>query len=142
MVHSNVDYMRVLDDLKARRAKLNAAITAIEEIVGLAPPTAAADLKSFVVQGPANGSPDEGRTASGFRPFADKTIVAAAADFLRSSGQPQSTNTIVTALKSGGISSHSKNLYRTLYNTLNNNLDKEIMRDDRGYWGLKEWART
>ena len=132
MAHSNgVDYKEVLQDLQARRLKLDAAITAIEDIIG-----GSAPIPTPLARVPLTPST---LTAVVAGPYTGKTIVASTVEFLRSKNTPQPIKAILEDLKRGGLKTTSKNLYRTVYNTLNNNLDKELFRNERGWWGLKEW---
>lgn len=127
----HMNYKLFLADLRARRAKLDAAISAVEDILGEAPQSNAKsepEQRSFL------------ESATSDQIYRDMTIAAAAIHFLKFAGKPQSTGAIVTALQRGGIPSQSKNLYRTLYNTLNNRLDKELTREGKK-WGLQEWRQ-
>lgn len=129
-----LDYRAVLADLRARRLKLDTAISAIEGILGdtQSPIPANETLFSETRIDSANAAPNGA--------YSQMTIAGAAIHYLKQTGKPQTTVAIVSALKRGGISSHSKNLYRTLYNTLNNRLDKEISREGKK-WGLNEWRQ-
>ena len=133
MSNSSINYQSVLDDLIARRAKLDAAIDAIRDIMGDRPSREVETVKL------AHGGLFEAQVIAG--PYAGKTIGAAVVEFLKAMGEPRSTTDILVGLRRGGVRSQSKNFYRTLYNTLTTNLDKELVRDEEtGRWGLKEWA--
>ena len=129
---SDINYRQVLEDLRARRSKLDTAIAAIEEIVSTTQP---ANLPQLRLQ----SREIDGPTPVAAGPYTGKTIIAATIEFLRTAGKPQHIAAILINLKRGGLSTNSKNFYRTVYNTLNNNLDKAITRDAAGNWGLKEW---
>lgn len=89
------DYSSVLSDLYAKRAKIDSAIQAIEEL---------------------GGKPVKSKPGSG--EFKGMTIAAATIKHLQQVGEPQLTADIAEALKAGGLGSNSKSLYRTVYNTL------------------------
>lgn len=129
-----IDYTYVLRDLRQRKAKLEAAITAIEEMVGPLTPVTGTTLETSI-----KPVEEENTSLPLIGPYTGKTIIYAATDFLRKAGKPQHISMILQALTQGGYHTNSKNLYRTVYNTLNQNLDKEISRARNGHWGLKEW---
>lgn len=134
MPMSGIDYTYVLRDLRQRKAKLEAAIAAIEELVGPLTPVTGTALEAVI-----EPVAEENSSSPLIGPYTGKTIIASATDFLRSAGKPQHISMILHALRQGGYHTNSKNLYRTVYNTLNSNLDKEISRTRGGHWGLKEW---
>ena len=130
MSQTSIDYKSVLEDLLMRRARLDAAITAIQDFVGK------------------NGSdtdlPQQSKTivVAVSREYRGMTIADATIKFLKMAGKPQLTGDIARALKSGGIGSFSKNMYRTVYNTLNNRMDKhQDITKDGAKWGLSEWQQ-
>jgi hypothetical protein len=141
MTNSDINYRQVLDDLRLRRAKLDAAISAIEEIIGTGVPSALPPFKSPSEISPkVDGlflSPQTEEANDG--PYAGKTIIAATTEFLQSTGKPQHITRIIDALKRGGLHTNSKSLYRTVYNTLTSHLDKRLVRNKQNVWGLKEW---
>lgn len=126
----SINYSEVLLDLRQRKAKLEAAIAVIEELIGQ---RTAAVIETTIKPVVENATPPV------IGPYTGKTIISAATDFLRQAGRPQHISLILHALKQGGLQTNSKNLYRTVYNTLNQNLDKDIARTRSGHWGLKEW---
>jgi hypothetical protein len=123
MSSSNIEGKRFLEELKARRAKLDAAISAIEEVIG---EHAAVDERP--------------RHLPGNLPYRGMTTVASAILLLKTVGKPMLTADMTKVLREGGVQTNSKNFYRTLYNTLNNRLDKEMTKVG-GKWGLKEWEQ-
>ncbi len=129
MSQTSINYKSVLADLMARRARLDAAIAAIEEFVG----TGEADTPSTSVQPTRVGLSRE---------YRGMTIAAATIQFLKSKSEPQLTRTIADALRLGGLGSNSRNMYRTVYNTLMNRLDKhqDIVKEGPK-WGLAEWRQ-
>ena len=137
MAHSSgIDYKEVLQDLRERRLKLDAAISAIEDIIGAAPAPTQGIARVPVIAPPLSS------TGAKPGPYKGKTIIAAVMEMLRSEGKPLGTTVILRKLMEGGLKTHSKSFYRTLYNTLNSNLDKELTRKEKGGpWGLKEWEK-
>ena len=131
-MNQNLDYRLVLADLRARRVKLDAAISAIEAILGETRPPVNETLFPET-------RPDSQNTAPNGA-YSQLTIAAAAAHYLESAGKPQTMISLVEGLRRGGIPSKSKNLYRTLYNTLNSKLDTEFTRDGKK-WGLAKWRQ-
>lgn len=115
-----------LDHLRQERKKLDALIAHIESTIGgpLVVPASAA-----------------GHVRSGEGVYANMTIIDAAMTFLRSAGRPQKTETIVSALRAGGIKSSAENPYRTIYNTLSQKIGKGITKVGKSKWGLSEWQR-
>jgi hypothetical protein len=145
MTNNDINYKQVLDDLKTRRAKLDAAISAIEEIVGTVLPS---NLPTFRLQPDQNAPVGHSAAAVGITdadiavvtgPYTGKTIIAATTEYLKSVGRAQHITTIIDALTKGGLHTNSKSLYRTVYNTLTTNLEKGLVRNDQNVWGLKEW---
>jgi hypothetical protein len=124
MSNQGVNYQSVLVDLRSRRARLDHAIAAIEQIVG---ETESAE------------KPEKSMPSS--KVYEKMTIGDGAVHFMRSKGKQQSTRAIADALKSGGISSKSKNLYTTTYNTLTQRAerkDSDIVKAGTE-WALAEW---
>jgi hypothetical protein len=128
MSQTSVNYKSVLEDLRAKRVKLDAAISAIEEMVGDASSTDSTHSEQPVRA-----------TAATSYLYSRSTIAEAAIHFLKAAGKPQGTVEIVNAIKLGGIRSKSKNLYRTVYNSLNTKMDKGQITKGGGKWGLTEW---
>jgi len=136
MSQTGISYRAVLIDLRERKAKIDAAIAAVEDILAVVEPQQ--------YDGPPE-PPEEydapriiRRIPTPTGPYSEMTIAAAAIHFLGLMGKPQNTADIVVGLRRGGLSSQSKNLYRTLYNTLNNHLDKGITKEG-AKWGLTQW---
>lgn len=104
------DYSSVLTDLYAKRAKIDSAIQAIEEL-------AVDSVNSSTMKG-LRSSGHQNRGSSSTSEFKGMTIAAATIKHLQRVGEPQLTADIAEALKAGGLGSNSKSLYRTVYNTL------------------------
>jgi len=116
------DYAAVLADLKERRAQLDAAIAAIEVIIG----------------GPSvpSGSSEPLRPDS----FFNMTAIEAATKYLAMKKAPQTPTEIAEALETGGFTHSSKNLANTLYTALQRSYEGsgEVIKVGRK-WGLVEW---
>ena len=130
MNQTNINYKSVLADLLAKRARLDAAIGAIQEFVG------SDDTDENIATEPPKAQIGLSREYRGM------TISAATIKFLKKAGAPQLTRTIADSLRLGGLGSNSRNMYRTVYNTLNNRLDKhqDIVKEG-AMWGLAEWRQ-
>ena len=126
---TNIDYNAVLADLKAQREKLDAAISGIETMLG---------MRILTSQASNGGSQN---TDLGPGAFLGKSIVDATKIFLKSRRQKQRTEEIVRALQDGGIAFKSENPINTVGSVLNRdwNSGGDIVRVDRGVWGLAEW---
>lgn len=138
MSNQAVNYQCVLADLRTRRDLLNHAIAAVEQIVGEAESPVLVRPEELLEQ-------RRGQSVASVAPastvYRTMTLGDAAVHFLRSRGRPQSTGAIVRALRSGGTSSKSKNLYTTAYNTLTDRAKRAnptLVRMGT-LWGLAEW---
>jgi hypothetical protein len=134
MSQNSVNYKCVLDDLRAKKIKLETAISAIEEMLG------ESSVGENVSQ-PERHSKAQSATAATSYFYSRSTIADAAIHVLQTAGTPQDTPTIVTALRQGGIKSKSKSLYRTVFNAMNTKVDKGIVTKTNGKWGLAEWQQ-
>jgi hypothetical protein len=130
---NEIDYEKVLADLKERRARLDVAISAIESILGASAPNDS--IASAPEPKPNPITWDGLRKDSFFR----MTVPQSIKKFLAISKAPQSTVAISDAMKAGGLTSTSKNLYATIYTALIR-LQKanEVVRVGEE-WGLAEW---
>ncbi len=127
-----IDYSAVLADLEARRAKLDAAIAGIREMLGLN-----TEHRTDTI-----GTHDE-PASSELTPhsFFQLQIGDAIRKYLRIVRTPKSAKDIVEALQAGGLTSTSKNLYTTVYTTMVRDDERggEIMKLNNGKWGLAVW---
>lgn len=132
MLNSEVDYSAVLADLKAKRDKLDAAITGIEAMLGL---QTAAD---GITQVAGNGGRSE---ALGEGAFLGMSIVDATIKLLKAQRKAMRNDEIFQALKSGGLVFTSANPATTIGSILHRNWKGggAIVRVSRGVWGLAEW---
>lgn len=121
-----VDYVAVLADLKARRAKLDTAIASIEEILGNGTGGSA----------PGGSGPSGG---GGVRPdsFLKMSIPDATKKFLEMTHEKRPTQDIVDALVKGGL---PPSKYNTVYAILSRRAANvgDIV-NMKGDWGLTEW---
>lgn len=123
-----IDYGAVLEDLKAQREKLDAAIAGIETMLG---------MRSLGVKPEQN--PNQQRVGPGA--YLGMTIVDATVAFLKIKRQGVRTEEIVMALRDGGIVFTSESPVNTVGSILNRNWNQggEVVRVSRGVWGLAEW---
>jgi hypothetical protein len=122
-----------LADLKARRAKLDNAIEAIEGLLGR-PSTGGGGNTSTPVETPSRGA------ALAEDAFFGMSIQDAARKYLKMVKKPQSAAEIAKALEAGGMTHQSKYLPNTVRTTLiriaNNGGDLVQVKKD---WALAEW---
>lgn len=130
---NGVDYAAVLADLRAKRSKLDAAISGIETMLGIAGAALDAGISAPMGVGGSEIKSDS---------FFGMTIPDAAKKFLGMKKGPKSTVEIAQALKAGGIQAGtSGNFGNTVGSVLNRNYTQGggIVRIGRGVWGLAEW---
>jgi hypothetical protein len=124
-------YAVVLADLRAKRDQIDAAIQAIETLrasVGPAPAPQAAPLPNQTSQLDAGA-------------FLGMSIPDATKKLLSIKKQALNNAVIVTELKSGGMALKSADPLNTVGAVLSRRFHDvgDIVRVDRGTWGLKEW---
>jgi hypothetical protein len=129
-------YDALLADLRTRRARLDAAISVIEDLV------ASGDLAGVATT--SIGSPSYGANSDQEIPsdaFFGMTITDATKKYLGMVKKKQSTKQIMDALERGGMPHKAKKFYLTVYTTLRR-ADKakrhEIVKVGND-WGLPEW---
>lgn len=122
-------YQMVLDDLMARRAKLDAAISAIQEAMGM-PATAQAS----------NGG-SSGTSTVRSDSFFGMTVLEATKKFLAMSKRTKTITEITDALKEGGYTFATGNPLGTVSAVLHRTDAKggEVIRVSKGVYGLAEW---
>jgi len=132
MADAQEHYQMVLDDLIARRAKLDAAISAIQEAMGL---PSSGSLSAGAT--PAGGSSDTLRSDS----FFGMTVVEAAKKYLAVSKRTRTAQEVTDALKGGGYTFATGTPLATVTSVLHRSDAKggEIIRVSKGTWGLAEW---
>lgn len=125
-------YEVVLADLRAQREKIDQAIAAIERLTGRAPGSAGAS--SAASSGGTGGIDGPGA-------FLGLTIADAAKKILAARRQPLRNADLVTAFKAGGLVMGSNDPINTVGSVLTRRFNEvgDIVRVDRGIWGLKEW---
>jgi hypothetical protein len=125
------DYTAVLADLRARRAQLDAAIQALEAVVG----SPAAATRSP----PPQERPPGTRALP--KSFVGLSVLDAAKQHLQRTGHSLRTTEILGALQQGGVALTGKSPINSLGAILNSNLRKDagIVRERRGVWALAAW---
>ena len=125
------DYAAVLSDLRNRRAQLDAAIHALEAVVGV--PRDAA-------RSPAPKTPVPG-TKAATKSFVGLSVLDAAKSHLQRTGHSLRTTEILSGLQQGGVALTGKSPINSLGAILNSNLKKGagIVRERRGVWALAAW---
>jgi hypothetical protein len=143
---ATIDYDAVLEDLRAQRDELNAAISAIERLS-----RGRSSSQGLTGNGePASVSPTSGMEEREREPIAapeSKQIredtffglsaSAAARKYLTMVKRPALTQELVDALKKGGYLTNATNFYSNLYTTLKRS--PEFTNLGKGKWGLAEW---
>jgi hypothetical protein len=124
-----VDYKAVLDDLKGKRIGIDAAIKAVEQILGQAP-SAAAEVAASI----------DGSAPLRSDTFFGMGIGDAAVKYLTLTKAPRSTNAIMKALEEGGLTHTSKNFYGTVFTALKRRSEiEEDVTKVKKEWGLSAW---
>ena len=124
-------YEAVLADLRAKRAQIDSAITAIEALRSGSP-----------VAGAGAAVPTDAATAmEGPGAFLGMTIPEAAKKLLASRRQPMRNPDIAAAFKAGGLHMNSVEPANTIGSVLMRRATEvgDIVKIGRGTWGLKEW---
>jgi len=123
-----IDYKAVLADLKAKRAKYDAMITAMESFIALDDGLAA--IETSLSSGGASIQPDT---------FVGLNIAEAASKYLRVTGRPaKSTEQIAESLNRGGLNCTQSSVSAILRRN-NNSGEGDVIKVGRGLWGLQEW---
>ncbi|TIR29469.1 MAG: hypothetical protein E5X07_25240 [Mesorhizobium sp.] len=127
-------YEVVLNDLRAKKAQIEQAISAIEAIRG----------------GTSSGAPSMATSAASVGQNSDidspgaflgMSIVDAAKKLLAAKRQPLRNPDIAAAFKRGGLAMNSKDAVNTIGSVLTRRANDvgDLVKVDRGTWGLKEW---
>lgn len=128
----NVNYEDVLADLRAKREKIDAAISGIEIMVGIAGNPSPSVAKPLVENLPQAVEPDT---------FFKMSVPDATRKFLQMRKRPQATQDIANALEQGGVFHSSKDFPNTV-GTVLTRIDKsggDIIKIGRAKFGLAEW---
>jgi hypothetical protein len=133
MASDSINYGAVLQDLRTKRAAIDAAITAMEQIVSLG----ATDLESTgSISVAGNSEPSELRKDS----FFGLTIPDAIRKALRIAKQPLTLSALTANLRQGGMLSNAGDLMRTVSATLARMKKNEgEVVQVQGGWALREW---
>jgi hypothetical protein len=136
-------YDAVLADLRQRRARIDTAIAAIEELMsgqgGLPPSAPTEGGDSFPDTAGANPPEPTPPTLSKQikeDTFFNLSTVQAARKFLSMMKRPAATGEMVAAFQQGGFLTNAKNFYSNLYTSLKRSPDFVNV---KGKWGLAEW---
>lgn len=129
-------YAVVLADLRAKRDQIDSAIAALERLRGGNVGSHAGD-PAVSASGPV--APSGGVLDAGA--FLGMTIPDAAVSALRSKRRTMGNAEMVKVLREGGLVMNSADPINTVGSVLTRRFDKvgDIVRVDRGVWGLKEW---
>lgn len=127
-------YEVVLADLRAKKAQIEQAISAIETLRGIGSATAPVGAHPPFDRG-ANGDVDSPGA------FLGMSIADAAKKLLAAKRQPLRNPDIAAAFKRGGLHMNSKDVVNTVGSVLTRRANEvgDIVKVDRGTWGLKEW---
>lgn len=131
---SEIDYAAVLADMERRRAKLDAAISAVREIMG-----EPSDASGMLVPNALPASMGESQTPTSHA-FFGMGIGDAAKKYLAMAKKPQKAVAIARALKEGGLINASPNFAATVATTLRREReDGTVVQLPDKAWGLAEW---
>jgi hypothetical protein len=125
-------YAVVLADLRAKRAQIDQAIQAIESLRGIG---------GTVGVGAAPTGEDQVPIQAEAGVYLGMSIAEAARKLLASRKRAMGTSDILTGLTAGGLALSSADPINTVSAVLGRRFDKvgDIVRVERGIWGLKEW---
>lgn len=127
-------YEVVLADLRAKKAQIEQAISAIESVRGGSLGTA----PSVDAMPPAEGSANDVDSPGA---FLGMSISDAAKKLLAAKRRPMRNPDIAAAFKRGGLVLNSKDVVNTVGAVLTRRANEvgDLVKVDRGTWGLKEW---
>jgi hypothetical protein len=134
MAQEPVNYEAVLVDLRARRAQIDAAIAAIEQ------------LQNVLAGQPGGGGGDGGPSTRAIDlsdieddAFFGLSIVEAAKKYLGMVKRKQGVKEIAEALDRGGLPHTSTDFVNTVGTMLRRANDPDLAKVGRGDWGLASW---
>jgi|GEM_PF-1206933 hypothetical protein len=132
---SSDPYEVVLADLRAKKAQIEQAINAIEALRGGATAPSLPEQSSAPASGGQNGDIDSPGA------FLGMSIADAAKKLLAARRQPLKNPDIAAAFKRGGLVLTSKDPVNTIGSVLTRRANEvgDLVKVDRGTWGLKEW---
>ncbi len=135
MASETIDYTAVLADLEAKKAGLEAAITAVRQLLNLGAEDSSNAPGASTTNAPRLGQP----TAVRFDSFFGLNIPDGIIKFLEMSKQPQSVSEITTALEAGGLKSNAKKLMASVGSTLSRMKRAGDVVSVKKKWGLATW---
>lgn len=132
---SSDPYEVVLADLRAKKAQIEQAINAIEVLRGGATGASLPEQSGAPASGGQNGDIDSPGA------FLGMSIADAAKKLLAARRQPLKNPDIAVAFKRGGLVLTSKDPVNTIGSVLTRRANEvgDLVKVDRGTWGLKEW---
>jgi|SRR5579859_4860904 len=133
----NLDIRNMLEQLRARRDNLTAAIEGLERVLGEEPFTSSAAISPITRQQNRDAEIEHDT-------FVGMSVADATARYLNMVGRPaRSLEEIYNALTKGGLKSNQGTM-QTLLSRSHNGPNPVVRRAGRGTWGLPEWyaART
>lgn len=136
---SGIDpYEAVLADLYAKRDQIDQAIAAIESLRSGAP---MGGVRSPMAAAANGGKPSPGTEADGPGALLGLSIAEAAKKLLATKRVTLKNNDLATLFKAGGLHLNSKDWVNTIGAVLTRRANDvgDIVKVDRGTWGLKEW---
>jgi hypothetical protein len=127
-------YEVVLADLRAKKAQIEQAINAIEILRGNAPSSTGSAAS-------AGEKPTVNLDIDSPGAFLGMSIADAAKKLLAARRQPLKNPDIAAAFKRGGLVLNSKDAVNTIGSVLTRRANEvgDLVKVDRGTWGLKEW---
>jgi len=129
-------YDAVLADLRAKRDQIDQAIQAIESLRGGgSPPSASAN------GGPTTTSRLPGDEIEGPGALLGMSIADAAKKLLAAKRKPLKNSELAVMFKAGGLHLTSRDPVNTIGTVMMRRFQEvgDVVRVDRGTWGLKEW---
>lgn len=132
---SSDPYEVVLADLRVKKAQIEQAINAIEALRGGATGASLPEQSGAPASGGQNGDIDSPGA------FLGMSIADAAKKLLAARRQPLKNPEIAVAFKRGGLVLTSKDPVNTIGSVLTRRANEvgDLVKVDRGTWGLKEW---
>jgi hypothetical protein len=129
MAQEPVNYEAVLADLRVKRASLDAAIAAIEQLQTVGGMSSEATALPKTID--PSSIPDDA--------FFGLSVVDAAKKYLTIVKRKQSVKEIADALDRGGLPHSSSNFVATVATMLRRANDSDLVKVGRGDWGLAGW---
>lgn len=136
---SGIDpYEAVLTDLRAKRDQIDQAIAAIQSLRSGAPIGGPRSMSHMAGDG---DKPSFGNDTNGPGALLGMSIADAAKKLLANKRTTLKNNDLATLFKAGGLHLNSKDWVNTIGAVLTRRANDvgDIVKVDRGTWGLKEW---